>query len=379
VIGLGYSAYDGSRTITAVYTEVLLPIVKTLEASGAIRYDHYSDAGNSTTPKVGVKWTPASFVALRGTYAKGFRAPNPAENGRGGLAFFTTAADPLRCNLGVATACDPANVAGITSPNPDLRPEKSTSYTLGILLEPTPTTSLALDYFQIKRKNEINQENTDAAIAAGHVARDPTTASVPGDPGAITAVLINYVNSAQTKVNGLDLDFKQRFDLGASGKLLFNATWTHLFKWLRTEQDGSQRDFAGTHGNCDVTNCIGTPDDRVNLDLTFETGPFSVTTTVNYRGPLDNKFFKDDPAGCATVFADGTDAPNGCKIGSFTTFDLTGRWQVLPKLQLFGGIRNLFDRKPPVDPTTYGAVSYNPLDYSGAVGRFFSVGGKYTF
>ena len=55
------------------------------------------------------------------------------------------------------------------------------------------------------------------------------------------------------------------------------------------------------------------------------------------------------------------------------------RWKVLPKLELFGSVQNLFDKLPPLDPLTYGATSYNPLDHSGAVGRFFNAGLKYTF
>src|SRR5439155_217359 len=101
------------------------PVLKSLELSAALRADHYSDVGNSTTPKVGFKWTPVKEFALRGTYAEGFRAPSSAENGVGGLAAFSTASDPLRCGLGVAAACSPAQVALITSPNPALQPGKS--------------------------------------------------------------------------------------------------------------------------------------------------------------------------------------------------------------------------------------------------------------
>jgi outer membrane receptor protein involved in Fe transport len=99
------------------------------------------------------------------------------------------------------------------------------------------------------------------------------------------------------------------------------AKWTHLFKWERTEQDGSKRDFAGTHGNCDVTNCIGTPDNRVNLRLGWERGE---------------------------------DAPGGCELSSFTTVDLVFRWKALARLEVFGSIQNLFDQIPPLDPLTYG-------------------------
>jgi len=381
VIGLGYSAYDGGRTVAAGYVEVLAPVLKQLELSAALRYDHYSDAGNSTTPKFGVKYTPIRELALRGTYAQGFRAPSPAENGVGGLAAFSTATDPLRCNLGIAAACAPAAVAVITSPNPALKPEKSDNYTLGMVFEPTSKTSIAIDYFDIRRKGEINQEQTDAAVAAGHIARDPTTATtVPGDPGQIVAVLGQYVNSSQTKVRGFDVDAKQGFDLGGGfGKLTLTAQWTHLFTFKRTEVDGSSRDFAGTHGNCDVTNCIGTPADRANFGAFVDSGAYRVGINAIYRASIENKNFKDDPAGCASTFADGSDAPAGCRVASFTTFDLVGRWLPMKNLEIYGSIRNLFDRQAPLDPLTYGQQSFNPLDYAGAVGRFYTVGLKYRF
>ena len=380
IIGLGYSAYNGQRNLVAGFAEVVAPVLKTLELSGAVRADYYSDVGTSVTPKIGAKWTPAKEFALRATYGSGFRAPSPAENGTGGLAAFTTAADPVRCALGVASACNPANVAIITSPNPDLKPEKSRNLTVGLVWDPTPKTSIAVDFFQIIRKNEINQETSGSAIAAGHVARDAGSAtSTPGDPGPIIAVLTKYINSTQTKVQGVDLDAKQGFDLGGGlGKLTLDAKWTHLFKLERQDTDGAKTDFAGTHGNCDVTNCIGTPADRGNFGATWELGGLKLSGVVNYRASLKNINFKDE-GGCATTFADGTDAPGGCKISSFTTLDLTFRWKATENLELFGGIQNVLDRQAPLDPYTYGATSYNPLDYSGAVGRYYSVGAKYKF
>ncbi|MEO6897736.1 MAG: TonB-dependent receptor [Caldimonas sp.] len=384
VIGAGYAAYEGARTVAAGYAELLAPVRKDLELSAAARYDHYSDAGSSFTPKLGIKYTPAKEIALRGTYARGFRAPSSAENGVGGIAAFSTASDPLRCGLGIAAACAQAQVALIISPNPALKPETSNNYTLGMVFEPTTKTSIALDYFAITRKNEINTEQTDAAIAAGSVARDPSTATgVPGDPGAIVAVLAKYVNSSQTKVHGFDLDAKQGFDLGGIfGKLTITGQWTHLFTFKRTETNGTFRDFVGTHGNCDTTNCAGTPADKANFGAFVDTGPFRVGANVVYRASIENRNYKGDPD-CGTSYPDGSDAPAGCRIASFTTVDLVGRWLPLKNLEIYGSIRNLFDRIAPFDPfsagTIGGAVSYNPLDTSGAMGRFYSIGVKYKF
>ena len=382
VIGLGYSAYEGSRNVFALYGEVLAPVLPGLELTAALRYDDFTDVGDSWTPKAGVKWTPSRQFALRGTFAKGFRAPSAAENGVGGLAAFSTATDPLRCGLGVTAACNPASVALITSPNPDLSPERSKSYNVGVIWDPLPRTSISVDFWRIKRKNEINQQLIDAAIASGSVARDPSTAEpgIPGDPGAITAVLANYVNSASTEVQGIDIDGRHTVRLpGDWGNLLLDGKWTYIDKWERTEQDGTSRDFAGTHGNCDVSNCVGTPDNRVNLRAAWDRGDWRVSLNANYRGAIDNVLFKDDPAGCASHFANGDNAPTDCKLASFTTFDLVVRWKPAPGWEVYGTIENLFDKVAPLDPLTYGAQAYNPLDYLGAVGRTFNLGARYTF
>ena len=63
----------------------------------------------------------------------------------------------------------------------------------------------------------------------------------------------------------------------------------------------------------------------------------------------------------------------------FATLDVNFNWKFRQNTELFGSISNLLDTKPPIDPMTYGAIGYNPLDYSGAVGRYFRVGLKHKF
>jgi iron complex outermembrane receptor protein len=383
IIGLGFSAYEGARNVSALYTEVLAPLPYNVELTGAIRWDRYTDVGSAWTPKASIKWTPTREVALRANYSRGFRAPSFAENGRGGLAAFATATDPVRCNLGVEVACDPAPVALITRSNPDLSPEHSSNWDIGVIWDPVPRASVSFDIWRIKRRDEINQQQISQAIAAGNVSRDPTTAQAgtPGDPGAITAVLSQFINSSQSVVKGFDIDARYGYKLpGTYGNLSVDGKWTHFFRWERTEKGGTTVDFAGTHGNCDVTNCAGTPRNKVNLHVNWELQKVRTTLTVNYRSKMKNVFFQGDPEGCESHFADGRNAPTSdCYIPSFVTFDLTGRWKPTPKWELFGSIQNLFDKKAPLDPLTYGAVSYNPQDFDGARGRFFAVGGRYTF
>ena len=380
VVGLGYSAYNLSRNVEAGYAEVVIPVIKQIELSGAARYDHYQYAGGAFNPKGGIKITPIDQVAIRGTYTRGFRAPNAAESG-GGTAAFSTSTDPVRCALGVTSACASSSVALLSVGNANLKPERSETYTAGLVLDPTRLTTLSTDYFVIRRKNEIIAgSGTNAAnILAGNVTRDPTNVSgIAGDPGVITSINLPYVNSSSTKVRGLDLDLRQDIPLGTQyGKLSFGLNWTHLFGYQVIDNAGELSEYAGSHGNCNVTNCIGTPADRVNAALTYTFNNITVSAIANYRAAIQNRETKNAPD-CETLLGDA-DLPGNCRIASFTTFDLTASWKATRNWEIFGSIQNIADKVPPYDPTSYGAVNYNPLDYQGAVGRFFIAGARYKF
>ena len=388
VIALGYSAYDGEETVTSAYTELTAPVLPSVELSAALRMDSYREGETSTTPKFGVKWKPADWIALRGSYAEGFRAPNAAET-NGSSVGFATAGNPVRCAVAVdpATGRPPSNcpgpVAFINRPNPDLEPEKAKSYTAGLVLQPTENTTLTLDAWQIKRDNEITTRGLAESLAAGDfIIGDDGIAGVPGS-GSLLAVFTNYINSSSTRVRGVDLDVRQKFALGGAGGLTLDLQWSHISSY-EFEDESGKYEFAGTHDNCNVTNCIGTPKDRINLGATWDIADFSLSAVANYRSSFDNvALFSVGPAGddsdCASVFADGDDAPRGCEIPSFYTIDLSANWRATEAFEVFGSVQNATDRIAPLDPTTYGGLNYNPLDFSGALGRFYTLGVKYRF
>ena len=85
---------------------------------------------------------------------------------------------------------------------------------------------------------------------------------------------------------------------------------------------------------------------------------------------------------CGVFNTDGSQPYGNCKLPSFTTFDLFAKWTPIKNLDINFSIQNLFDRKAPFDPylvLTYG-INYNQTWHqSGAVGRFFTVGAKYSF
>ncbi|MBC7484691.1 MAG: TonB-dependent receptor [Rhizobacter sp.] len=396
IIGLGYSGFAGSRSVTAAFAELSAPVLKNLELTGALRLDHYSDVGNSVTPKVGIKYTPVPEIVVRGTYAQGFRAPGPAENGNSVSAGFTSYVDPTRCAITGADAdCGSGQAVLISAGSPNVKPEKSKSFTLGLVLEPAKGTSISIDLWEIRRTNEILGADASAILAnpsgfpgskiIRQVNDDPidqnTGLPVVGGPGTLLALSAPYVNGPNTKTNGIDIDLQQKLSLGESGKLTGNLTWTHINTFKRTLADGSVREYAGTYGPTAISSSSGMPSDKGTLSLTWDRGPISLTGIVNYVSGLKNVEYKDDPNGCLLLFADGTDAPAGCKGASFTTFDFSGKWTVTKNLSVYGSILNVFDRVAPFDLSAfYGATHYNAnYNQIGGLGRTYNLGLKYQF
>jgi iron complex outermembrane receptor protein len=96
---------------------------------------------------------------------------------------------------------------------------------------------------------------------------------------------------------------------------------------------------------------------------------------------MKNVEYKNDPNGWLLTFDDGSDAPAGCKTPSFTTFDLSAKYEVSKSVQLDGLVLNVFDRVAPYDLTAlYGTTHYN-ADYNqiGGLGRTWNVGLRYQF
>jgi len=401
IVGLGYSAFNASRRVSALYGELSAPVTKWLELTGAARYDHYSDFGDATTPKVGFKIKPIDQLAIRGSYSEAFRAPGPAETGGSSFGFTT---------YGI-----------LSQGNPSIKPEKAKSYSLGLIAEPWAGTSATIDYWKIDRKNEIVQ-----ADPASIIGNNPVNGGVPfsqvagAQPnsfiyydvdGNISTVTGFYRNAAQTKTDGVDIELRHKMNLGEIGKLTAQLNWTHTNKFNRTDADGNTLEYAGTHGPLSLSAGGGTPKDKATFSLSLDRGPWTVTGALNYVGPIKMVDHKGEttaqnidpdtglPDGTMSngntgvsypdagqydcgVFDTNGNVYNKCRLPSFTTFDLFAKWTPIKNLDLNFSIQNVFDRKAPFDPylaIPYG-INYNQTWHqAGAVGRYFTVGAKYSF
>lgn len=387
IVGLGYAQSAASRNVVAAFAEVAAPVIKDLELSAAARVDRYSDYGNSFTPKLGAKWNALPQLALRGTYAEGFRAPGAAENGNSSNAGFAPLVDPVRCGLtGLPADCSARNVVQITTGNPDIKPETSKSITFGLVFEPVAGTNASIDFWDIRRKDEISGVDASLLLAnpgafpGSSITRD--TNDLPGTTGTGTLLAVSspFFNTTQTRTNGVDIDLRQVINAGSMGRFTAGLNLTYVNSFRRTLPDGTTLEYAGTHGPTVLSGNAGAPRTRALLALGWERGPASLSTQVNYISSFNNTEYLGDPAGCLNHFSDGTDAPNGCRIPSFTTVDLYGKYRIDKGFEIYGSVQNLFDRIAPLDPQTYGAINFNPTYHSsGAIGRFFTVGLKYSW
>ena len=382
IIGLGYSSFFGDRNVTAGFAELSAPVARGLELSAAARIDHYSDVGNSTTPKLGIKWTPVNTVAVRASYAEGFRAPGPAESGDSSSSGFTTFQDPVRCPV----TDDPRDCGGgstvvLSTGNKNIKPEKSKSATLGFVLEPVPGSSLSLDWYRIERRNEILSADANAILSnpgaypGANIVRDEPDTEFPNLPGRVLAVSAPYQNGAKTTTSGYDLDMSHRMAI-PGGRLTANLVLTYVNSFKRTQPSGDVLEYVGTHGPTSLSGNAGTPRTRGSFRLSYEAGALTTTGIVNYVSGMRGI----ESAGGECLNPDNYHNPAECRIPSFTWFDVTGSYRISRQLEVYGAIRNLFDRLPPYDPQTYGAVNYNPTYHlAGAVGRFFTLGARVTW
>ena len=401
----------GSETNSAAFGEVQITPIKNLELDASGRYDHYDTYGGSFTPAATFKWTPSKAFALRGSFARGFRAPNPAESGSAGSFFqYHAINDPVLCPTGNNKA--PGSVPIYCSFTPvfvqqtsqTLSPEKSKSFDLGIVLAPTAGLGATLDYYKIELKNQIvSAAGNDPTYVPAFVRGAPvqmdtvqpngTTASVLSPVGPILYATSGYVNLGETTTSGIEAAINYRFRLPADmGTLRVDLSAAHTFDYTQSSA-GVSYQLAGTQGPTVVGGATGNPKDRAQFSLDWAKGPLDITASMNYTSSFSTL---DPSVGATSCDSTGVDAGGRnyfanlvqpayfCHVPSFTVTNLNVMYKVTPNLTLKGAILNLFDKAPPIDVATYGnsgiQTSYNAsLHQAGAVGRYFNLGLSYTF
>jgi iron complex outermembrane receptor protein len=196
--------------------------------------------------------------------------------------------------------------------------------------------------------------------------------------GNVLEVSAPFQNNSRSRLQGLDVDVNHRRQLGNLGTLGARVTWTYLDYYKKQFGSGPTVDYAGTHGPMVVSGNTGTPKHRLNAELTWERGSNRLSTVYSYIGSYLNKDFHDAP--CFNQFADGTPAPNDCRVASFSTVSLRGSHRFDKHTEFYFSVNNVFDKIAPLDPAAYINMNFNPsFHLGGAISRTFDIGVRHDF
>jgi iron complex outermembrane receptor protein len=357
VVGLPIALQSASatRNAQALFAEASVPFAKGFEAQVAVRYDHYSDFGGTTNPKLALRWQPDPTLLLRTSWGRGFRAPpiydlqTPQQQTF--LLFFE---DPLRCPVtGADTDCVvlPAVVGG----NPGLQPETSEQFNAGIVLEPARGLSLALDYWNLRKSNLIGSlfpetifDNYDA-YASTNIVRGPVDPNYPNLPGPIRNVILTQQNLGDLRTSGIDVDIGWRGPPTAAGRFVFSLNGTYVVEWKMQPQGSAQGyvSAAGRNGT-DVPGPI--PRWRHYASLGWEYGPWSATLAQTYQsGYEDTNAFNTEPP------------PAPRRVSSYGVWDAQARYAGWQNTTIVLGVKNLAGRDPPFsNQVFFPQLGYDP-------------------
>ena len=394
-------AIKGDRTVFSAYGEINAPVLEQLELSAGGRYDRYPNGIDNFSPKVGAVFTPFRQLKLRGTYSRGFRIPSFGESGATfpttGYVTANSSTYPdsylaqYGCSQATFQSCPTyirsASYGATSLSNPNLKPEKSRSFTGGAVFQPTRNITVSAEYYNIKKTDVITTANNAPALLAYYSGQAipagyNVIADVPievGDARQPRAAFVQspFINANTLRTSGIDLGVNFNVDVANGVRFSTNAEATYILK-LETEfPDGSTERYDGTLGNFNLTAGSGTPKWKGTLTSTLDFGDFLLSGTANYFDGY-NLSAEDQIQGYNNCSLNDGSLP--CDVSDYVTVDLTGQVKVNDQFTFYMTVQNLLDDLPPIDTVTYGAHAYNPVQGGeGILGRYFKAGVKFGF
>jgi outer membrane receptor protein involved in Fe transport len=407
----------GHRTVSSAYAEfqiplvspeMHIPLVNRIDVQLAGRAEHYSDVGDVAKPKVAASWDIVPGVRLRGSYDEGFRAPNLEQLNVSVVSRSNTRTDYIMCEADLrAKRITSFNQCTRTQPvqarragNPDLVPETSTSVSYGVVLESDflPAkfghATLTVDAWKIDQANIVGLFGEGNAVILDYYDRlngttNPNVHRAAPTPDQIAAfagtgltpagtvlyVDDKYVNQLPQQAAGVDYGFIYRLNTDDWGDFGLDVNVSHQTKLFQEPTPGiaellaaraAGKINAGTTitGAADLIGQNGAPAWRGSASLTWRKGPVSANWFVDYIGDLYSTLLTNPDGSFYNVPA--TFTHNVSVAYEFSE----GRWQ---GTQLRLGVRNLFDKDPPLVSGGYLGSVYNPY------GRYLYVDVKKTF
>ncbi len=350
---------SGDRDISAVFTELQVPLLTNLELQLAARYDDYSDFGDTFNPKVALRWEPVKELMFRTSYSTGFRAPSLYDVNAPSVRTWTGARynDPILCPGGTPTETryqTECNTQFIRTQggNSELGPEESTSYMAGFVFEPIKNLVFTADYYNIEIENLIG------TIGESSIFGDPEKYApyfVRNAEGRIDHISTNLINSGGLKTQGIDLSLNYLSPMTSTGRFGFGIDGTYVIKMdYQSEPGGEWEGYVGLYDDPAVVRWKHT----ANVNWSYE----------NWRMVFEQQFVRG--------YEDYSEERD---VADYTVYNISGTYKGFKNLELTAGIKNMFDAEPPasdvMDNFQYG---YDPR-YSDPTGRAYFLRGTYKF
>ena len=372
-----------ARNVKAIYTEFLIPVVDSFNATISGRYDDYDGFGGTLNPKYSFKWQPADWIALRGSYSTGFKVPDFARLFRGttespSIGSGVDFADPASCpggdpQAGVA-GCEPIYPTVLTGGNPNLKPEESKQRSIGIVFAPGNNFNVSVDWWEIERlasirSTSVRELKDNYGIFTENWIRDAS--------GNVVQVDQRYVNTGGTLTRGIELDANVRGEVfGGNWYANLNGNYLDQYKTKTLETSPWSANQVGKFTTWGILPLKW----KHTLSLGWGKGDWSHTLTQIYRdGYLDAPASGYQPTRIRTgLYVPPAYDP---EVDEHITYNYSVSWTGIDKLKLTFGIRNLLNTDPPF------TLAY--LDYGGGSGweprvadprgRSFNLLAEYSF
>ena len=363
---------DAARSVESAFVEVNMPIVHMLDADAAVRYDHYQNVGNTVNPKGSLKFQPVEWWLLRASAGSGFRAPSLTDLYAAQATSVTSngTRDPIKC-----PTFDPNNQAcsfqfsTVTGGNPNLKPEKSTTLTLGTVFQPTSNINLGFDTFWIYLKDAIVVGGLPVATILQNAASATTFANLITRDANGNIVFISQTNANLFKenVSGTDVNLRYAFDIGNYGRISLLGNGTYYYKFATQNPDGS---WTGQidKGLTTVSGVISRW--RHSLSLIYDIGSWDASLTQHFQ-----KGYHDANGNILGVNAMRN-------VGVYDTLDGQVSYRLAPTWTFTAGVINIGNTDPPY--ANYASSANNfvggyDLSYGDPRGRFLYGRVEYQF
>jgi len=342
-IGLGteHDPLAAEREIAAAYVEFSLPLLESLEAQLALRYEDYSDFGSTTNPKVALRWQPLPSLVFRGSWATSFKPPSFLELYEPLHGWWGRYTDTVRCEItGLPEDCVRRDYPAEGGGNTGLDPEDGESWFTGLIWQPRslPGLEFQLDFWRFEHEGRIEWLSGQFVLDEGGslgIVREPNEPD--GTPGRIVLVQESYVNIDKLVTRGFDTTVRYGWTTVRAGNFRVGLMHTYLDEWKLTE---TANDVMLNWNVAGDKLYIPVPRNRANLNLSWHRGAHAATANIHYTG----HYYNDE-----NLWVDGMPTDQRMKISDHATLDLqySHTFESLRNATLRIGCNNVTDEDPP--------------------------------